>query len=467
MELRVHVSNVDNNPAMCFDTGLDPRSFARTKMSQSLIEPGYVVNPDGSHEVWKAAGVNETDGSMRVYGSPFQGKRLDLLLNEICSETLGNRDKSALKKESINAVVSWIKAKMFLGETRSALNPSASFASPDGSVFFAPEYLSNRCLYLEGILQDTYNCPDLLGMDASAFCAGLMLYVIFTGSQPYSGTEIYQDMREGVFMPVLFASPGLNAQLAELIQAALFLPVIKKRTLQKSRDLKYGINILTKLIEILSSDEIMLAEVSQEKTEQIEKDKKSYVFRQKIAVKTRRFAVRNKHLLVGASIVFAFVLFITVSTAKSYASRLTTLGMTAQEVVITYYNAFSSLNYSMMDACVQGKRTGRTDLIAALNLIAIYKQRQNYEMAHDIAIVQAKTWRDNGGELPAPDVFGVTDLFVQYRGGDENEGLVFYSADYKLWSPMENFARIRSDRLMLKRDKKKNWRIVELDRSEK
>ena len=465
MELRVYISNVDNNPAMCFDTGLDPRSFARTKMSQSLIEAGYVVKADGSHDVWKATGVNEIDGSMQVYGPMFQGKRLDLLLNEISFESLGNRDKSALKKEAINAIVAWIKAKMFLGETRSVFNPSASFTSPDGSIFFAPEYLSNRCLYLEGILQDTYNCPDLLGMNASAFCAGLMLYKVFVGVHPYSGAEIYQDMREGVFLPVNLAVPELNNELAGFIQAALYLPVDKKRVSQKDNMLKSGIDILTKLLEFFTSNKPLTAELSKEKAEQIEKERKGFITRQNIIVKTRRFAVSNKYLLIGISVGLLFVLFLVFSTIKTISLRSTTQGMTSENVVGFYYDAFSSLNHELMEACVQN--AGKADIIAALNLLAVYKQRQAYEMAPKLAVTQAKIWRASGGELPAPDVFGVTDLTIEYVGGDENEGLIFYRVNYNLWSPSDDFVRVRSDRLMLKRDRRNNWRIVEIERTEK
>jgi len=465
MELRVHISNVDNNPAMCFDTGLDPRSFARTKMSQSLIESGYVVRPDGSHDVWKASGVNEIDGSMRVYGPLFQGKRLDLLLDEISSESLGNRDKSALKKEAMNAIIAWIKTKMFLGETRSALNPAASFASPDGSVFFSPEYLSNRCLYLEGILQDTYNCPDLLGMNASAFCAGLMLYKVFAGAHPYAGQEIYQDMREGVFLPINLAVPELNNELAELIQAALLLPVEKKQASQKNNVIKSGIDILTKLLEFFTSNKPLTAELSKEKAEQIEKERKGFISKQNLIVKTRRFVVSNKYLLIGISVGLVFVLFLAFSTIRTISSRSTTQGMTSENVVGIYYDAFSSLNHELMEACVQN--AGKADIIAASNLLAVYKQRQAYEMAPKLAVIQAKNWKASGGELPAPDVFGITDLSTEYIGGDENEGLVFYRVNYNLWSPADDFVRVRSDRLMLKRDKRNNWRIVEIERTER
>ncbi len=60
---RIYLSNIEEKQAICFDTGLDPRSFARTKMSQSLIECGYIVYPDGSREVWKPSSVNEVNAA--------------------------------------------------------------------------------------------------------------------------------------------------------------------------------------------------------------------------------------------------------------------------------------------------------------------------------------------------------------------------------------------------------------------
>jgi len=209
MGQRIHITEVNNQPALCFDTGLDPRSFARTKMSQSLIDPGFIVNPDGTHEVWKVTGVNETGGLMRVFGPHVPGKRLDLLLEEIGSIS----QLPALKQEALESVINWSKAKMFLGDTRSAVNPGASFVSKEGNVFFAPEHISSRCLFLEGNKLDNYNCPDLTGMNATVFCTAVMLYKILTGTHPYPSADIYQDMREGVFIPIHFAAPGLNALL--------------------------------------------------------------------------------------------------------------------------------------------------------------------------------------------------------------------------------------------------------------
>jgi hypothetical protein len=464
MGQRILISEVNNKPALCFDTGLDPRSFARTKMSQSLIDPGYSVNPDGTHETWKATGVTEIGGLMRVFGPYVPGKRLDLLLEEIES----NSQSPDLKQEAMEAVINWVKAKMFLGDTHSAINPGASFVSKEGNVFFAPEHISSRCLYIEGYEIDTYNCPDLAGMDITAFCAGVMLYKIMSGSHPYPSKDIFQDMREGIFLPVNIIAPGLNAQLSELIQAALMLPVEKKN--KQSAAAKSSIEILTKILEILSgmgkgvSISSLFDTVSAEKTKQFEKEKKNYLFRKNSFIKTKRYILNNKPFLIGITAGIVFVLIVLFSTVISVTSRPTTEGMSPDTVIIAYYDAFSQLNHQFMEACVKG--ADRSDINAASSFYAVLKQRQAYEGPKYVSVIQAKVWKETGGELPAPNVFGVTDLKITFIGGEEDDGVMVFRADYNLWSPFDDFARIRNDVLTLRRDSRKHWRIIEILRTE-
>ncbi|MCL2211714.1 MAG: hypothetical protein FWB95_07320 [Treponema sp.] len=477
MVQRIHISKVNDSASMCFDTGLEPRSFARTKMSQSLIEQGYVVNPDGSHEIWKASGVNEINGCMTVFGPAVHGKRLDILLEET-EALIQSAKQTAQRQIALQAVVYWIKAKMFLGETRSVLNLGASFicmedtqTHPKGSVYFAPEHLSTRCLYLESArpdqsLHDKYNCPDLFGMDASAFCAGVMLYKILTGNQPYSGLELYQDMREGIFMPVQPAAPELNEKLAELIQSALLLPVLKKRPSMS------GTDILSNILEILidktntaANIDSLYAAVPLDKTKQAEKESKNFLLKKNVVVKTRRFMASNKHLIIGCAIGLFFALFILFSTLQGVRQRPTTSGLSPDRVVTAYFDAFSSLDHFYMEACING--ADKTDVNAAASFYAVFKQRQAYEGSGQPLIIQARAWKENGGALPAPNVFGVTDLVITYVGGNEEDGLVVYRADYLLWAPTENHARNRSDVMTLKTDRKRHWRIIEILRTEK
>ena len=466
---RVFISDVENKPSVCFNTGLDPRSFARTKMSQSLIETGYVVNPNGSNKTWKPAGVYETNGIMQVWGPLFSGKRLDLLISEISSLAQNNSSQVALQ-----AVVLWMRAKMSLGETRSACNPGASFICfksgnenyPKGTVFFAPEYLSNRCLFIEGSQLDRNNCPDLLGMDATAFCAAVMLYTILAGTHPYPSADIFQDMREGVFLPVNLAVPALNEKLANLIQAALMLPVENKKVSMKAAD------IIMEILKILITGDGRIAAISSlyqalpaDKTKKLEKEKKQFLFRQKLMVKSRRFMLQNKGSVILAAAVAVFAGIIVFSMTANATLRPTTAGMSPENVVRAYYDAFSGLNHIYMEAIING--ADKTDVTAAISYTAILKTIQAYEMSSDMRIRQAQAWLDNGGELPESDVFGVTNLIIEHLAGIEDNGFVVYRTTYFLWPLNEKYSLNRSDVVTLRLDRKKNWRITEIIRTER
>jgi len=475
MRRRIYISETEKSPdktdfEICFDTGLDPRSFARTKMSQSLIEPGFFVSSDGTRKEWKASGVIETDGcsrngsSMKAYGTiSSYGKRLDIILDD-CDSTASETSPQEARQTALQAVTSWARAKLLLGETKSALNPGASFILEDG-VFFSPEHLANRCLITEDSKPDQYNCPDLPGINAAAFCAGVMLYKIFTGSLPYQSGELYQDMREGIFLPIRLAVPEMEQNLSELIQSALFLPV-EKNTANKT-----GAEILAQMLEILSaakteavSASSLFTELSEEEKALIEKERKSYSFKQTSVTTAKRFVTRNKSVLLGTGLGFIFFLIILISIIQSIAQRPTTEGLTSYGVIIAYYEAFSELNHVFMQACVQG--ADKNDINAAASYYAVTKARQAYENTTSSLLVPAKEWLERGGELPAKNVFGVTDLTLEYLSGGEDDGAITYRANYLLWAPQEQSVN-RTDTLILRRDRRNNWRIIDIQRIER
>jgi len=459
----IHISDVKNSPAVFFNTGLDARSFARTKMSQNIAEEGYVVHPDGSKEIWKPAEVDEFDGVMQVWGPLFNGKRLDLLLTD---------DSLPDKQLSLQAVVYWIKAKLFLGETQSASDPAASFicfenreSYKEGSVFFGPEYLSYRCLFSEGTEFNRYNSPDLHGMNAAAFCVGAMLYTIFTKTQPFPLASIYQDMREGVFMPARIAAPALNEKLAELIQSALLLPF------EDTKSKVNAVDILTDILKILIDADNKIAQIqslfntiSEEKANKTEKEKKRYLLKHDVIINSKRFYTRNKTLLIGSAIGFALLLIIVFSTIENIKNRPTTAGMLPVSVVNAYYDAFSSMDFEFMEACIKG--ADKADITAVLSITAILRTRQAYEGILPNTI-PAQTWKNDGGDLPAENVFGVTDMILTHLNGSEFEELITYRADYSLWSLTDEEPYRRSDILTLKPDRKNNWRITEIKRTER
>ena len=476
--------SIERSGKICFDTGLDPRSFARTKMSQNLIEPGYIVSMDGTHKEWKASGVIEIDDSshslsfMRIWGQIAPGKRLDILIEE-CDCRAPETRQTALQ-----AIISWIRAKLFLGDLQSSLNPGASFILTD-AVFFAPEHIASRCLFAEDPKPDHFNCPDLNGINAAAFCAGVMLYKILTGSLPFQSAEIFQDMREGIFLPPSLAAPELDENLSELIQSALLLPANNTSAQKNSASGKAspGTAILTQILESLQADKTgtgslasskpavnaidvnsLFVPLSEEKKAIVEKEKKNYLLKQNSITGTKRFVTRNKNVLFGTGIGAFVLIIIILSVIQSISSRPTTEGLTSDGVITAYYEAFSKLDHIFMEACIQG--ANKSDINAAASFFAVTKARQAYEYTTETFLVPANEWLENGGELPAPNVFGVTDLTIENISGSENEGLTTYRVNYLLWAPNEQSVS-RTDTLTLKRDKRNNWRIIEIQRVER
>jgi len=473
--MNIHVCDVEGKPSICFDTGLDPRSFARTKMSQSLIEPGYIVYPDGSKKVWKSSGVNDINGFMRVWGQHFEGERLDKVLEKIDSPQQGPMSLAQLKAETpaqaaLKAVAFWIRAKLLLGDVDSTLHPGAVFINnsegddPQGSVFFTPMNLAQRCLLVEGDDLNRFSCPDLYGIDASAFCAGAMLYKILTKSYPFPDEDvIFQDMREGVFLPPRLAAPGLDEKLSELIQSALMLPVENKKIHISGTDVLSGLlKILTEKENEKDSVSSLFKKIPGEEINRLEKERGRFLLLQKIFVKTRRFAVQNKPALWGAAGILLFIIFVFASMSKNRNERLTTEGMASDQVVYAYYDAFSSLDHIFMEACILG--ADKSDINVAASYYAVSKVRQSYEYSTGPLVISARFWKENGGELPAPNVFGVTDMTIERLEGREDDNFIVYRVSYLLWFPNEDIPSSRTDVLTLKRHRK-NWRITEINRT--
>jgi hypothetical protein len=455
---RILIAEAEGKSSLCFDTGLDPRSFARTKLSQCFTEPGYIVCPDSTVKAWNASNVFILDGFMRVWGPLFEGERLDLFINS-------QNDKA------LQAVIFWIRARLFLGDTQSILNPGAAFVAltgkqeTAGSVLITPENLSNRCLIAEEDENDInpYLCPDLSGMDAAAFCAGTMLYRVFTGVHAFNDIKnIYQDMRDGLFIPPHFISYGMDEKLSKMIENALLLPVANKRKENGTAILN---SLLTFLTENKSGGDVKVSsfirDVSEEEKEAITAKKKQITGRTNAIVKTKRFITRYKAALYAAAAVVLFAIFVAWNVANTHA-QLTTKGLDSHSVVTSYYEAFNTLNHTYMEACLSG--ADKSDVNVAVNYYAIDRMRQAYEMKAGTAIISAHVWKEMGGELPAPNVFGITDMDIEEISGYEEDNEMRYRAKYLLWFPNEEAHSDRTDDLTLIR-KKGIWKITEIKRT--
>jgi len=493
MERQVFLFNVDHQEALGFDTGLDSRAFARAKFAQFITEPGLIVSLDGlapSVNFWKASGVVE-HSTMIVWGPPplplFKGERLDILLHD--------NDK---REEALTAIRIWIRAVLALGKEHHAPTGAPPTGAPPlwpcaaliggnrlNEIFFAPPGLTLHCLMTKETCQinNRYVHPGLNGMNAAAFTAAAMLYQVFAGSPAFPAADeiiLHEDMREGNFLPIRLAMPGLDDRLSALIQNAL------NQNLKKDGGLPNGTRLLEELVALLqtAAPNSFVSRLSEADKLLIEKEKTQYLKTNNASVKTRRFVKRNASILLGSFAAVVIAILIVNSIIKS-RSALSTAGMEPVQVIESYYNAFGELDHQWMEACVI-KNAGKDDISMVTNLFIIGKIRQAYEHNVLSSFISAREWLEMGGGQIALQVFGVTDLQLtmsneQLAMNSTNEAR--YRVDYTLWVPGETAddseieqnangkaaeyippkSFLRTDFVTLVQ-RKGNWRISEISR---
>jgi len=466
MERQVFLFDVDGQKALGFDTGMDSRAFARAKFAQFITEPGFIVSLDGvnsSVNFWKASGVVEyseaeaAGDTMVVWGPPFRGERLDILLHD-----------NEKREETLAAIRRWIQAVLVLGGKHHApLGAPSAGALPlwpctaligenqSSEVFFAPMDISINCLINKesNKINNRYIHPNLNGMNAAAFTAAAMLYQVFVGSPAFPAKDeitLHEDMREGNFLPIRLAAPGLDDKLAALIQTAL------NQNVKKGGILPNGLRLLEEFPALLRSDPTdptdslpsFFKRLSEADTLSIDKEKIQYIKTKTAEVNTRRFVKRNATVLLGSFAALVISVLIAISIINS-RSELTTANMEPVQVIETYYNSFGELDHMRMEACVI-KGVGKDDINMVMSLFVVSKVRQAYEQNLRPTIISAKDWLEMGGGQVDLQVFGVTDMQItrqqSWRGNRELANKVDagaessetqYRVDYTLWVPGE------------------------------
>ncbi|MDR1251642.1 MAG: hypothetical protein LBK62_05690 [Treponema sp.] len=500
---RIFNFEIEGEQALGFDTGLDSRAFAQAKLALFMTEPGLIVRPDGVSpggvETWKASGIVERAGpvqtnderpgpTMVIRGPAFAGERLDLLIND-----------SARQDEALRAAACWIQARLLLGESQASLRPFAALVSGGGTylpgtVFFAPENLTLRCIQAEDA--DTrlsggewYVHPYLSGQGATAFTAAAMLYRVLAGTAPFPAQEevvLHQDMREGNFPPIRLAAPGLDERLAVLIQKALSpTPGAEDAAGGGTVLLNQFLKILRPAGSACPGAAFFFHPLSAEERANLANKKEQFLKRKNLAIKTSRFVIRNTAIIAGAVAAILISILTARSFVKGRADLPTTRGMDSVQVIQGYYDAFGELDHQSLDARVT-KGAGKSDIEMVLNLFVMTKVRQAYELQTAPLLISAAEWKASGGGASDSQVFGVTDLEIECLSGGETTDEIRYRAAYTLWLPVpqqeeespdaeksepETEGRLPqgfqyTDELTLVRDRG-NWRISEIKRAQR
>jgi hypothetical protein len=517
IERIIHVE-VEGRRRLGFDTGLSPQAFAQAKLAQFITQEGHIVFPNGGIKAWQPGGVMERNGSMVIWGPDFKGERLDRLLAP-------GGDGGGLDR-ALEALRCWVRAYPHL--PGGSLWPTGVFvalepgmpegnaeAYPAGSVFFPPERLRCRCVQAEGEESWLDGGESLVSMDlggeaGAVFTAAAMLYRIFAaaaqgerdprevpGALPFSSRDpdlLHQDIREGVFLPLELAAPGLDPGAAELVDRAI--AGIKGKSLGPRPSLEELAELLgppadTGAAEGPRGIAFFFHELGKAELEKLREDRDHYEKKRKLTVKTRRFVIRNTAIIVGSAAALLIVLLFVNSMIASRRDLPTTAGMESRQVVKTYYGAFGTMDHTLMDACVIN-RAGKGDIDMVTRYFVTSRVRQAYEY-NSAVFISAQDWFAAGSPPTTAQIFGVTDLGITRLGGTEFDDEMRYRVEYIIWvpgsmgdegnddggiiaepgagaAPVEDFIPPRgyafTDDLTLIR-RKGNWRISAIDRKSK
>lgn len=431
------LSEVDGTPALGFDTGLDAKAFAQTKSAQLITQPGWLVSPDGRVEPWKLEGVIERAGTIVIWGAAFIGEQLDALISD-----------DTRKDEALDALRYWVQARIVLEETPHIDRPPApwpagALINPQGTMLFPPDQLIKRTIEAEG--SDAWRTavvrwmhPDLTGAEAAVFVAGTMLYRIFCGDPPFLNQDINllrQDIREGVFLPLRLAAPGLDPDLASLISGAIESFTRSKQERTSGKRTPTTLVTLRDCLGFPGSAKVdsYFHSLSEEEQLKLSLEQERFRKKQEFTVKSKRFLMRNRTIIVAILAAVCAIGLIGKSISKDRADMPTTKGMIPREVVETYYGAIGALDHILMDACVI-KNVGKEDINLVTHYFVINKVRQAYEMDSP-GIIPAQQWIDSGAAPTTAAVFGVSDLRLEGLDTDEQDGEVSFKATFLLWLP--------------------------------
>ncbi|MDR3336647.1 MAG: hypothetical protein LBT16_05530 [Treponema sp.] len=445
------------------DTGLSAQAFAQAKMAQYITQAGCIVHPEtdkrpGAVELWRAGGVLERGApspTMVVWGPDFLGEPLDSLIAPARDSLAGGN--------ALEALSAWIRSRAALPPECRACPPWPGAALlarsgredappyPAGTVLFLPEAITRRLFDARGDEAwiggaERWVHPDLQGEEAEAFTAAALYYRILCGVPPFPSPDrdaLREDIREAIFIPPSLAAPGLNTETANLIGRALS-PAVKLRDQKLESAPPPGnekggrsssprpADFIRLIGETGKRKDLFFRPLGAEERAKLETEREQYRRKTEKTVKARRFIRRNRTALAAALAGAAIVILLVTSIFRNIANQPTTRGLSPQEVVETYYNAFTALDHATMEACVTDK-AGKDDISMATNIFVLSKVREAYEI--DAMVITPRKWLENGGGPTTKQVFGISDLDLFPLDADDSDGKLSFRTEYRFWTP--------------------------------
>lgn len=430
--------------ALGIDMGIGKEQFARSGLARLLVETGRRWGPDGAPSAWKPEGIAEIDGRIFIHGPFFSGTPLLDLMSD---------DSEKAWQEVVRI------ARNSAGEAEpSPIVPASILVGDDGSLLIVPERIAVRALeaseaFLDGAFR--WLNPALGGTEAAAFTLASLFYRLLSGSAPFDGStkdEVAADIRDAAFLPLRFAAPGVDPDIARATDAALGSGGKE----EKRPTLRDWAAIATRTESLSPRDggRSALRTVSDSELKRIRDEGETYRIKRNARLARMRFFRANgkRAAFIGAAILG--VALATWSVFSGKPPRFDTKGLSPQEVVSTFYAAYNDLDVDKMQDCaISG--AAKNDINAATNLYVVFRVRSAYEK--DGGYISAAKWIAEGSPPTSKAIFGLVD--PQFEKTAAEDTLI---ARYRFYGPGQNPEK-REDRVSLTL-KDGRWKIRHVER---
>ena len=428
------------------NSGILEENFGKMSFSSIITEKGVLVHVEKSDDVysfdyssWTFQNVKsfDTDTGRRVFflgESPFE-KTPSTLLN------LLEGDKAF---EAGMAVIRIL--------TDAALSkPELCYTGAGGILLNLESETKYSALILPGTLFtnataglsdeekarniNSWINPTLYGNQALRFARSNLAYRILTGRLPFPEVNTIErnaDILDKKYLPLELCVPGIDEKLTQKINSELELNSAKvnipgkkeKKSLaaklnddrpRNESDAQKAARLQAEYVKAVSAYPMELLENCKEKSNSISdgdfsKKASEYMAKKNARVAAKRKIRRNTGIIVTASIITLVLIILIANTIKTNGLDKTTKGLTAEQVVESWYQQINALDTVYISDAGKGKAPNNVANIVS-QMYVIGKNRQAYSRDRGIQNPAAfflslkKDTQINEGGL-----YGVTNL---------------------------------------------------------
>lgn len=380
---------VNGSKMLAVTTRLGSKIYKQISRQKLLSEPGILIR-GGKAERWESTESIEHEGKLLFTGPAYEG------------ETLADTDLNI--EILLNIAIAFQTIIQEKIPVSGFYLPGIFILTGGGILIFPPSlinFITNQLSDNESMeFWQPYNHPEAEEKLQFPFILAVLAYKLLTGNLPYTGssiTEIREKMRKSRPVGLELLKPGINKDIAGIIDHSFSLKDVK---------LSDWISLLQLWKKEGAIKAVNEAELLQ--TQKIAVKKKN---RRQKHFETSQFFSQNWKTFAVVLIVFTFVVSFSIQPIKNAMEPPYTIGMTADEVIATYYNAIIDMNIEIMEDCVN-KGVGKSDIKEVTQIFVISRVRTGYEGKS--GLISAQDWNDGIITVitPGEQVYGIADVEI-------------------------------------------------------